>query len=84
DFTKLREISASYTLPQRVSSRLGLRSSAITLAGRNLATWSPYRGNDPEIQTAQQAAQGNTNFGAIDFLSQAPFRQFVARLDLGF
>lgn len=84
DFTKLREISATYTLPQLVSNRLGLRSSAVTLAGRNLATWSPYRGADPEIQYTQQSGYGNTNFGAIDFLSQAPFRQFVARLDLNF
>ncbi|HEY7232585.1 MAG TPA: SusC/RagA family TonB-linked outer membrane protein [Gemmatimonadaceae bacterium] len=84
DFTKLRELSATYTLPQRVSGRLGLRSSSITLAGRNLATWTQYRGADPEIQYQQQSGYGNTNFGATDFLTQAPFRQFVARLDLGF
>jgi TonB-linked SusC/RagA family outer membrane protein len=84
DFTKLREISATYTLPQLVSNRLGLRSSSVTLAGRNLATWSPYRGADPEIQYSQQSGQGNTSFGSTDFLSQAPFRQFVMRLDLGF
>ena len=84
DFTKLREISATYTLPQLVSNRLGLRSSSVTLAGRNLATWSPYRGADPEIQYQQQSSYGNTNFGAIDFLTQAPFRQVVMRLDLGF
>jgi TonB-linked SusC/RagA family outer membrane protein len=84
DFTKLREISATYTFPQLVSNRLRLRSSAITLAGRNLATWTSYRGADPEIQYQQQSAYGNTNFGAIDFLTQAPFRQVVMRLDLGF
>ena len=84
DFTKLREISATYTLPMSVSGQLGLRSSSFTLAGRNLATWTKYRGADPEVSYSQQNGQGNTNFGATDFLTQAPFRQIVARLDLGF
>ena len=84
DFTKVREISATFTLPQVVSNRLGMRSSSLTLAGRNLATWKKYRGADPEIQYSQQFGQGNTNFGSTDFLTQAPFRQVVARLDLGF
>ena len=84
DFTKLREISATFTFPQLVSNRLGLRSSAITLAGRNLHTWTAYRGADPELTYAQQSGYGNTSFGATDFLTQAPFRQFVARLDLNF
>src|SRR5205085_6017545 len=73
DFTKLREISATYTLPMTVSGRLGVRSSSVTLAGRNLAVWTKYRGADPEVSFSQQNGQGNTNFGATDFLTQAPF-----------
>ena len=87
DFTKLREISATYTLPQLVSGRLGFRSSSVTLAARNLALWTKYRGADPEIVYSQQSATGPTtasNFGSTDFLTQAPFRQIVARLDIGF
>jgi len=85
DFTKLREISATFTLPQLVSNRLGLRSSAITFAGRNLHTWTSYRGADPEIQYAQQTNGSTTaSFIGTDFLTQAPFRSFITRLDLNF
>ena len=84
DFTKIREISATFTLPQHLSNRIGMRSSAITFAGRNLHTWTSYRGADPELTYAQQSQYGNTSFGATDFLTQAPFRQFVTRLDLNF
>ncbi|MGH7618624.1 MAG: SusC/RagA family TonB-linked outer membrane protein [Gemmatimonadaceae bacterium] len=52
-FTKLREVSATYTLPRRF---LGLASPAsVTLAGRELHLWTNYRGLDPEIATAEQA-----------------------------
>ncbi len=85
DFTKLREISGTITLPQAMASRMGFKSASLTAAGRNLALWkSGYRGADPEVNYSQQAGYGNTNFGATDFLTQVPFRQFVMRLDLGF
>lgn len=50
-FVKLREVSATYTLPERW---LGKRAS-ITLAGRELRTWTDYRGIDPE-SNVQNAA----------------------------
>lgn len=52
-FTKLRELSATYTLPRRF---LGVASPmSITVAGRELHTWTKYRGLDPEIATFEQA-----------------------------
>jgi hypothetical protein len=79
DFTKLREISATYTLPTSVSGRMGMASAALTLAGRNLKTWTKYKGFDPEVNYLQ-----NSNFNVIDFLTQVPFRQYVARLEVTF
>ena len=79
DFTRLREMSASYALPTLVANRLGFRDASVTLAGRNLAKWTNYKGFDPEINSQQ-----NANFGVSDFLTQAPFRQFVARIDVTF
>jgi TonB-dependent starch-binding outer membrane protein SusC len=79
DFTKLRELSASYALPAPVANRLGFRDASVTLAGRNLAKWTDYKGFDPEVNSQQ-----NANFGLSDFLTQAPFRQFVARVDVTF
>ncbi|HET7457597.1 MAG TPA: SusC/RagA family TonB-linked outer membrane protein [Gemmatimonadaceae bacterium] len=49
-FVKLREISVAYTLDQPfVRNSLGLGSIDLRLAGRNLHTWTKYRGIDPEM-----------------------------------
>jgi len=50
---KLREVSATYTLPSRF---LGIASpTSLTVAGRELHTWTKYRGLDPEISGFEQA-----------------------------
>ena len=79
DFTKLRELSATYTLPTRVANRLGFRETSFTFAGRNLWTSTPYKGFDPEVNSLQ-----SSGFSVADFLTQPPFRQFTARIDVSF
>jgi TonB-linked SusC/RagA family outer membrane protein len=80
DFTRLRELSLTATLPQRFTSRLrGIKGANLTVSGRNLALWTKYDGFDPEVNSAGQA-----NFSQSDFLSQPPVRYFVARFDLNF
>jgi TonB-dependent SusC/RagA subfamily outer membrane receptor len=59
-FTRLRELSLTYSLPSRISQQLRARDVALTLAGRNLALWSHYHGTDPEVQ----GFVGATNRGA--------------------
>ncbi|MEO6779145.1 MAG: SusC/RagA family TonB-linked outer membrane protein [Gemmatimonadaceae bacterium] len=59
-FVKLRELSATYTLDQRwVRSLTGFTSADLTVAGRNLHTWTRYTGFDPEA-----------NLGGGEFLTQ--------------
>ena len=48
-FVKLREISVAYTFGQPwVSRMLGVSTMDVRVAGRNLKTWTKYRGLDPE------------------------------------
>jgi TonB-linked SusC/RagA family outer membrane protein len=48
-FLKLREVSIAYALDQQwVKSSLGLSTVDVRLSGRNLRTWTKYRGIDPE------------------------------------
>ena len=47
-FAKLRELSATYTLPENLLR--GITRASITLAGRELHTWTKYKGLDPEAQ----------------------------------
>jgi TonB-dependent starch-binding outer membrane protein SusC len=78
-FTKLREIAATLTLPQAWANRMRTESLTLTLAGRNLATWTDYKGFDPEVNS-----QPGSNFGTSDFLTQPPLRMFSARINIGF
>ena len=53
-FVKIREMSVRYQLPQRLLSRLPGRrgmGASISLVGRNLKTWTNYKGYDPEVGT---------------------------------
>ena len=45
-FTKLRELSATYTIPERWLR--GVNGASFTIAARELHTWTDYRGIDPE------------------------------------
>src|SRR5690606_42128711 len=41
-FARLREISASYTLPDSWARRAGASRATLTITGRNLHTWTDY------------------------------------------
>lgn len=47
-FFKLREVSASYTLPARWAAALRASAASVTVAARNLHTWTDYAGLEPE------------------------------------
>ena len=70
-FIKLREISLSYAFPDSYAQRFGARSASVDVAARNLHTWTPYTGLDPE----NQFLSGSPNFLEQDNLPQ--LMQFV-------
>ncbi|MGH7679815.1 MAG: SusC/RagA family TonB-linked outer membrane protein [Gemmatimonadaceae bacterium] len=72
-FIKLRELSATYQVPQRFVRKFS--AASITLAGRELATWTDYRGFDPE------SAVG-TGGSFADQAILPPLTRFVATLNL--
>ena len=74
-FIKLREIALTLLAPNDWSKRAGMSNLSLTLAGRNLATWTDYKGFDPELNF-----NGSSNFSTADFLTQPPVRYFTARL----
>jgi TonB-linked SusC/RagA family outer membrane protein len=81
-FFKLREISASYTLPDRWAGAVGARHATITVSGRNLHTWTGYKGLDPESQSSQGGGSA-----ALEFFDQAvtpTLAQFVTTISLNF
>jgi outer membrane receptor protein involved in Fe transport len=49
-YLKFRELSLSYEAPSTLASRAGASQAGFTLSARNLHTWTPYTGLDPESQ----------------------------------
>jgi len=53
-YVKLRELSLRYRLPARLTpalARLGAQGAAFSLIGRNMLTFTRYKGYDPEVGT---------------------------------
>ena len=78
-FTKLRELSFSLKGPEAMARAFGGRAVEITVAGRNLHTWTKYTGFDPEINSSP-----GTNFSTSDFLTLSPTRTWTVRLSASF
>jgi len=56
NFWKLREVSLSYDAPEKLTRRyLGSNGLSATFSLRNLHTWTPYRGLDPENSLGGQS-----------------------------
>ncbi|MBK5186591.1 MAG: SusC/RagA family TonB-linked outer membrane protein [Gemmatimonadaceae bacterium] len=76
-FWKIREISLTFSAPDQLAHRFGVSGLSLTLAGRNLGTWTKYKGLDPEINE-----NGGLNFSTDEFLSQPPVRTYTVRMDI--
>jgi len=82
-FVKLREITLSYQLPDRIVRSLfgghvtGVRAD---VSGRNLVTWSPYPGLDPEVSNfgIQNIQRGQ------DVTPYPPSRSYFVTLSVDF
>jgi len=81
-FASLREVSATYTLPERLARQARASRASITLAGRNLHRWTPYTGLDPESRSIQNVA--NPFQAAFDQAVTPTLAQFIATLNLTF
>ena len=60
DYFRLKNLTVSYTLPQKLTRRVGVQNFRVYLAGENLFTCTKYHGFDPEISS------GGTSLG-IDY-----------------
>jgi TonB-linked SusC/RagA family outer membrane protein len=80
-FLKWRELSVTLTAPPSIRDvHPLLERTSVTFAGRNLQTWTPYPGLDPEINSQG----GRSNFNQSDFNTQPPIQVFTLRLDVRF
>jgi TonB-linked SusC/RagA family outer membrane protein len=76
-FWRLRELSLTLNAPDRLARRIHGRALSLTLAGRNLKTWTNYSGIDPESNYGQDDIPN-------DFQTLPPPSYYTVRLNLGF
>jgi outer membrane receptor protein involved in Fe transport len=79
-YIKLREVALRFRFDQPWVRRLGAQTLDLRVAGRNLATWTNYRGLDPEINlfTSNTVARG------VDFANTPNPRTFTFSVQLQF
>jgi TonB-linked SusC/RagA family outer membrane protein len=79
EFTRFRDLSVTYQLPDRLASKVRASKMSIVGTGRNLAVWTAYPGIDPEATVGNGDARGNE-----EYFSTPPLRQFLVRLNLNY
>jgi TonB-linked SusC/RagA family outer membrane protein len=79
-FVKMREAAIRYTLTQPFVRRVGARSATVSLAARNLFTWTRYSGIDPEVNLFS----ANTVARGVEFGTSPIPRMISVGLNLGF
>lgn len=77
DFFKIRSASITYRLPDGLVP--GARSAQVGIAGKNLLTWTDYRGLDPEAND-----NGFGDSTPNEYYNMAPPRIFILNLSVNF
>jgi TonB-linked SusC/RagA family outer membrane protein len=81
-FTRLRELSLTYTVPNSWADRIGASRASISIAGRNLHTWTDYSGIEPEASFLGGSRGGGSAQWEQNVTPQ--LAQFVTTLNLSF
>lgn len=78
-FLKIKDITLSYRVPQRICAKLGLSSAMVSLTSYNLFTLTKYTGQDPEVGV-ENGAYGL----AVDSSRTPPPRRIAASISFTF
>lgn len=83
-FLKLRELAVKYDLASLVDLRgVGINGLKLGIVGRNLITWTDYKGYDPEVgRTGGQT--GSAVNARVDSYTYPNYRTFSFTLDMDF
>ena len=83
-FVRFRELTATYSLPQRLAGRyLRARTASVNFAARNLNVWTNYRGLDPDNDRLASGTVAAQNGPPEEFQTLGVPTYFIFRLNLG-
>ena len=78
-FTRLREASVSYQLPDSWARMARASKGTVVLTGRNLAVWTKYSGVDPEAAASNSDTRGNE-----EYFATPPLQYWTLRFNFSF
>lgn len=79
-YLRIRTVTLAYSLPQKISQRIGLQNMRIYATGTNLFTFTGYRGYDPEVSVSND----NLLASRSDFGNYPIARSFTLGINLSF
>ena len=86
-FVRWREVVLTWTVPARLTQRIGGRDMEISLTGRNLKLWTNYTGIDPEANAVGRTGAGGLDNNYLDAVDAFGFplpRRFGLSVRLGY
>ncbi len=81
-FVKLREVACAYSLPDRWTNLLRASAATVTVSGRELHTWTRYKGLDPEAMYLGGTFGGN--YGGTEVNMYPQLSQWLVSFSLTF
>lgn len=78
---RLKTLSLTYTVPEKISRKIGMQRLMLSLKGTNLWTWTKYRGFDPEMSSS--VGTSNSTLG-IDRSSYPASKSFIFNVNITF
>jgi len=79
-FLRLNTLTLGYSLPESITSKLGLTRLRFYSTANNVFVWTNYSGMDPEVSTRRQTPLTP----AVDYSPYPRSRQFAFGLNVGF
>ncbi len=82
-FLRLSTITLGYTLPESLSSNIGMSVFRVYVTGYNLWLWTKYSGYDPEVSTTRSDGYAALTPG-LDYSSYPRSRSFLVGVNITF
>lgn len=80
-YLRLKTLSLTYTVPEKISRKIGMQRLMLSLKGTNLWAWTKYRGFDPEMSSS--VGTSNSTLG-IDRSSYPASKSFTFNVNITF
>lgn len=82
-FLRLNNVNIGYTLPTKISSKIGMSQLRVYLTSNNLRLWTNYTGYDPEVSTSRGSSFSGLTPG-VDYSSFPRSRSYTFGLNVTF